>query len=955
MNVVNRHPCSPAMCLAICLAIGNVVCGQQEKVSFSQVAPVFKQYCGGCHDGADPEGGFSVHSWTAVMAGTPDGPVLVSGDLQQSRLWQMISGQSEPIMPPADEPQPAAEELALLRAWIAQGAVGQADASSEAMLRLDAPDLPAAAPRFHHVGAACQVSDTSIAIGGLSEVRLLADGQSSPLWTASGLAGKVNSLRLSPAGNWLVVGGGIAGVGGEAVLLDPKQGTVFKRFLGHDDTIYCAATSPDGSLLATGSYDRRILLWDIESGQVVRELSGHNGAIYDLDFDPRGQLLVTASADQTLKVWRVDSGERLDTLGQPEGEQRAVRFSPDGNFIYAAGADKQIRKWQVVSREHPAINPMLVARYAHEGDIVQLAFADQQRLLSSSTDKTVKLWDAAQISSLGTVADLGDVPVGMCLLPGAAGTATVVQLDSARISLKLAAPKSPLPAKAAPELAAEGVATTTVESDVEGGHAAEVAQQPAIEPAAEPATEYSESEPNNSPEQALAITPAAVVKGTIAAPVAGQADQDLVRFHAQPNETWIIEVNAARAQSPLDSRIDILDAHGEPVVRTRLQATRASYLTFRGKDSTTSDDFRLHKWEDMELDEYLYTNGEVNRLWLYPRGPDSGFKVYPGAGSRYAFFDTTSLAHALGQTNYVVRELAADEQPLPNGLPVFPILYENDDDALARFGKDSRLTFVAPASGEYFLRIRDARGFGGEDYTYQLTLRQPQPDFQLTLSGTEIKLPVSSGREWSVAARRIDGLDGAISIELAGLPEGVLATNPLIIEAGQETALGCVYVPPAALEKLGDQKSFEVQLTATAQAAARTLSKPLSEKLVVTIEEAPEVQLRLVNATDPDVELEELSIAPGETVTALVVVERNGTESRIELGNESSGRNLPHGAFVDNIGLNGLLIPEGQTQREFFITAAPKVAPGRRQFHLRSGTPGNPTSRPIWLNVVAQP
>ncbi|MEZ6076210.1 MAG: hypothetical protein R3C56_11235 [Pirellulaceae bacterium] len=60
------------------------------------------------------------------------------------------------------------------------------------------------------------------------------------------------------------------------------------------------------------------------------------------------------------------------------------------------------------------------------------------------------------------------------------------------------------------------------------------------------------------------------------------------------------------------------------------------------------------------------------------------------------------------------------------------------------------------------------------------------------------------------------------------------------------------------------------------------------------------------------------------------------------MGKEDSGRNLPHGAFVDNIGLSGLLIPEGQTQREFFITAAPKVAPGRRQFHLpavRRATP----------------
>ncbi|MEZ6151679.1 MAG: WD40 repeat domain-containing protein [Pirellulaceae bacterium] len=950
MTFAERIPVS----LVILLAISKAACGQQTPVSYLQVAPVLKQYCSGCHDGAEPEGDFSTKSWSTLMAGTPDGPVLVAGKLEQSRLWQLLNGQSEPAMPPVEEPQPTAEELALLRQWIEQGALGEsADPTSQ--LHLDVPNLSPAPAKFHFVGAACQVTESAFAIGGLGQVRLMAGGKATPVWTADGLAGKVNSLRPSPSGNWLVVGGGIAGVGGEALLLDAKQGTVVQRFVGHDDTIYCAATSPDGRWLATGSYDRRIHLWDIASGQIVRTLTGHNGAIYDLDFDPSGQLLATASADQTVKIWRVENGERLDTLGQPEGEQRAVRFSPDGQFVCAAGTDKQIRKWQIVSHDQPAINPLLVARYAHEAEIVQLAFVDQQRLLSSSTDKTVKLWDFKQISGLETVANLSDVPVGLCLPGASLDGASVVQIDALRLPLK---PTSPQPSRST--AAATAPATETPATETDTATIAELATQRPPSPAVADqttsslATQYDECEPNNSPEHALAISPAAVVSGTIAAATDGVADQDLLRFHATPDQTWIIEVNAARTQSPLDSRIDILDTQGEPVLRTRLQATRASYFTFRGKDSTTSDDFRLHKWEDMELDEYLYTNGEVNRLWLYPRGPDSGFKVYPGAGHRYAYYDTTPLAHALGQTTYIVRELATDEVPLPNGLPVFPIFYQNDDDGLARLGKDSRLTFVAPVAGDYFLRIRDARGFGGDDYKYQLTLRPPQPDFQLSLTGTELKLPVQSGREWTVAAQRIDGLEGEISIELSGLPEGVMATNPLIIEAGQNNALGCLYVTAAAIEKLGEQKTFEVNLTATAQTGEQTITRALTEKLKVTIEDMTEVQLRLVTAVDPIVDLEELSIAPGQTITARVVVERNGTESRIELGKEDSGRNLPHGAFVDNIGLSGLLIPEGQTQREFFITAAPKVAPGRRQFHLRSGTAGNPTSRPIWLNVVAQ-
>ena len=85
---------------------------------------------------------------------------------------------------------------------------------------------------------------------------------------------------------------------------------------------------------------------------------------------------------------------------------------------------------------------------------------------------------------------------------------------------------------------------------------------------------------------------------------------------------------------------------------------RESWLTFRGKDSNTSGDFRLFKWDEMKLNQFLYVNGEVVKLWHYPRGPDSGYVVYPGSGSRYGYHDTTPLAHPLGQPAYIVEPLA---------------------------------------------------------------------------------------------------------------------------------------------------------------------------------------------------------------------------------------------------------------------------------------------------------
>ena len=64
------------------------------------------------------------------------------------------------------------------------------------------------------------------------------------------------------------------------------------------------------------------------------------------------------------------------------------------------------------------------------------------------------------------------------------------------------------------------------------------------------------------------------------------------------------------------------------------------------------------------------------------------------------------------------------------GLPVFTINYENDDDGDRKLGRDSRLTFTAPADGVYLVRVSDVRGLGGEMFAYRLSVRQPQPDFR---------------------------------------------------------------------------------------------------------------------------------------------------------------------------------------------------------------------------------
>ena len=929
--------------------LGSIVSAADDIDYERQVAPLLKTYCAGCHNDTDKEGHLSLLSLNALRTGTPEGAVVIASKPEDSKLFQVISGSAYLKMPPKDEPQLKLEQIALIREWIAQGAKGDSK-PSELKLRLITPQLAKDPSADLRVTAVCGAGAGRIAIGKFGSV-VVRNITGQVIWTCDQLSGKVNQLRLSPDGKSLVVATGVAGVAGEILLLDIDNGQEQQRLQGHADATYCASASADGKWIASGSYDKSIIVWDRATGKPARTLQGHNGAIYDLDFDATSSLIATASADQTVKLWSI-AGERLDTLGQPQGEVLSVRFSPNGNHLFAAGVDRQIRKWQVVSRKEPAINPLLVARFAHEDDVLQIEFMSGDRLISTSVDRTIKLWDTDQLRPLGQLATTSDIPGGVTANATDSIHAFTLSGEQVNISqekvleLMGAAQRKVLPHRQS-EIAAADIAGLNPVADAKRNSISEV-------------------EPNDDFDKSANIDLPAQINGLIDMNAGGVADVDLYRFNATAGQAWIFEVNAGRSASPLDSRIEILDANGRGVLQTRVQATRESYFTFRGKDSNTSDDFRVHNWEDMELNELLYADGEIVKLWLYPRGPDSGFKVFPGAGSRFTYFGTTPTSHALGAPAYIVRELVDEEEALPNGLPVFPIYYENDDDGLRRWGKDSRLSFVAPRSGAYFLKIRDARGFGGGDYKYTIDIHAPRPDFEIKVEGNKLKVPLGSGREWQVTATRLDDLDEEIAIELKGLPNGFIATNPLVIEAGQLVAKGTIYATHATeslldtqpeAEKAADKpasasKKFELTLVARSSHQGHVIEHELKDKLEIELTGAPELKVKLVDAQDSSLELSELNIRPGQTITARVVIDRADVTGPVSFGGDDSGRNLPHGAIVDNIGLNGLLLPDGTHDREFFIKAANWLTPQRRQIHLRSQSKDNPTSKPIWLNIL---
>lgn len=216
----------------------------------------------------------------------------------------------------------------------------------------------------------------------------------------------------------------------EVYIVDIRKHKVIHTLRGHLEPVYETVFSPDGKILATGSFDRTVKLWDVSTGEEMRSLTGFFGMenadtlvfsgdaklmattskeggvrVWDIatgalrtavkhdgvvafEFGRAGDRLATAGAEGSVKVWDTSSGAELRTLNGHTGSLNSVAFDEKGDLLATGGDDHTVRLWDVATgREVKTLR-------GHEHPVVYVEFLPGGRLLSESVESVVELKEA---------------------------------------------------------------------------------------------------------------------------------------------------------------------------------------------------------------------------------------------------------------------------------------------------------------------------------------------------------------------------------------------------------------------------------------------------------------------------------------------------------------------------------------------------------------------------------
>ncbi|HTU18719.1 MAG TPA: protein kinase, partial [Gemmataceae bacterium] len=354
-----------------------------------------------------------VKAWLQFPAGKPKGSLQVSDDgrwvatasARETKLYALVW--NTPVPQPKEIPFAQTDQDTRALSISPDGAFLACQHGDDGLILLDVREaLPRPLIRSDEVLAACFSPD------GRSLVYHTFSGRVT-LWSVSrhqevtalghhvkGGQHETISATFSADGNTFATACGVF----RSIRIWKLSGSGEKLVLsGHDGGVPCAPFSPDGRVLASGSKDHLVKLWDITTGQLLRTLPRFESPIQSIAFSPDGRLLATGQfgpTAQPVQIWDLATRQAFalpdDELGQ---SAYGVAFSPDGKFFAACGHGLTI--WRLAEGEKSAADAphLSFERMAHLPGRRSLHLAispNSKQLAWVDHDYSVCLWDLAK-------------------------------------------------------------------------------------------------------------------------------------------------------------------------------------------------------------------------------------------------------------------------------------------------------------------------------------------------------------------------------------------------------------------------------------------------------------------------------------------------------------------------------------------------------------------------------
>jgi WD40 repeat protein len=166
-----------------------------------------------------------------------------------------------------------------------------------------------------------------------------------------------------------------------------RDGVEVRKLAGHTAYLAAAAFTPDGRLVASGSNDRTLRLWDVATGKELHICRGHGDQVCAIAFAPDGKTIASASWDGTLRLWDVATGKELRCFTGHHCEALGVAFLSNGRIV-SCGIDGTMRIWDIANGKERR-------RWkVHESGVRAVALAkDGKGVYSVDGNGTMQIWD----------------------------------------------------------------------------------------------------------------------------------------------------------------------------------------------------------------------------------------------------------------------------------------------------------------------------------------------------------------------------------------------------------------------------------------------------------------------------------------------------------------------------------------------------------------------------------